>query len=632
MRKSIKKYLYVTAVVFLFSACADSAVEENSSSSDASGGSTATATATSSSGSSSGSSSSSSSSSSSGSGSSSSSSGISSTSSLETLSEAYSASSPIFEIDSSVGILELSGLSSGQSVYMIKTNPSSTAISASYTRYVSSAEGISLSSGNVPSTSSSSSSGGTPSSAPWSHGHGSNHCRTLSLNENLEPAGLISSSRAASSSLSAATQITPLVGETTKSIYVDNDSDISTFKSRTSTLRAVGEYCYVWVVGDTSSSTYWTDESLSSGGEGEQINSEIAQSIADNFDKIYPMVRNVFGNESDNLIYGGKQYSMETYSDTGCKVNIVVYDIGMDYSSSSGGDVVGYFYAKDYYKGSSQSVYKYSNGGKYFYIDAYYAANYTSMVFSTLAHEFQHMVDWGVKYMEQDISTETWFNEMLSMLCEDMMKQYLEENNSDFSDDDSPLSRLPMFNRHYYDTGLEYKTSGTYDVYYSYANNYAFGAWLLRNYGGMSLLNKLSTNAYADIDSIVNATGLSMEELLKEYGKACLINEAGSGFNLTVTSEDYSWDGYKYPLDAIDLWSLEEYLPDLYETCSSSSSYSNFYTFDGPLYFGYDKQQEIRPYGFTLSKVGTATDSEVKITFSTGSSSGSQKLYVLVAD
>ena len=614
MRKSIRKYLYVATIVFLFSACTDSVVEENSSSEGISTGSASTASSTSSSGSSS------------------SDSGISSSSSQETLTETYSASSCIFEIDSTVGTLELSGLSSGQAVYMIKTNPTDSAISAAYTRYVSSAEGISLSSGNVSSSSTSSSSGGTSASSPWSHGHGSNHCRTLSLNENLNPASLISSSRASSSSLYAATQISPVVDETTKSIYVDNDSDISTFKSRTSTLRALGEYCYVWVVGDSSSTTYWTEESLSSGSGGEQINSEIAQSIADNFDKIYPMVRNVFGNESDNLIYGGKQYSMETYSDTGTKVNIVVYDIGMDYSSSSGGDVVGYFYAKDYYTGSSQSVCKYSNSGKYFYIDAYYSANYTSMVFSTLAHEFQHMVDWGVKYMEQDISTETWFNEMLSMLCEDMMKQYLEENNCDFSDDDSPLSRLPMFNCHYYDTGLEYKTSGTYDVYYSYANNYAFGAWLLRNYGGMALLNKLSTNAFADIDSIENATGFSMETLLKEYGKACLINESGSGFNLAVDSEDYSWEGYNYPLDAINLWSLEESLPDLYETCSSSSSYSSFYTFDGPVYFGYNKQQEIRPYGFTLSKVGTVTDSEAEITFSTGTSSGSQKVYILITD
>ena len=65
------------------------------------------------------------------------------------------------------------------------------------------------------------------------------------------------------------------------------------------------------------------------------------------------------------------------------KVNIVIYDIGGDANSSSGGGVVGYFYAKDYFpngtdiqkltgKGYPQSeqVLNYSNEGKYFYVDA----------------------------------------------------------------------------------------------------------------------------------------------------------------------------------------------------------------------------------------------------------------------
>ena len=541
-----------------------------------------------------------------------------------TQSETYS--SDTIEVSSSTKTLTISGLSSGQSIYMVRTNPTASAISSGYTRYVSAASGLTTSAGTVTS---SSSSGGTPEiSTPWSHG-GPHRCLTSSLLESLDVNSAFDSSRAATSSLTEATQITPVVNETTKKIYVDTDSDISTFSKKTATLRAIGEYCYVWVVGSANDATYWTSARLSEGGE--QINAEIAQNIADNFDKIYPMVRKVFGDESDELIYNNKRYAMETYSDTGAMVNIVVYDIGADYASDASGGTVGYFYAKDYYKGSSSSsALKASNGGKYFYIDAYYTANYTSMVYSTLAHEFQHMVDWGVKYMEQGISTSTWFNEMLSMLCEDMLKDYLEENNADFTDDDSPISRLPMFNCHYYDTGLEYKTSGTYDVYYSYANNYAFGAWLVRNYGGIDVLNALSTNAYVDTASITAATGETMESLLKAYGRACLVDASGTGFNVALTQSSYAYDGYDYPLDAINLWSLEETLPDLYAKYAENAAYSSYYAFDGPVYFGYNKQAEIRPYGFTLSKIGTATSSEVTLTFNISNVSSAQNVYIVI--
>lgn len=577
-----------------------------------------------------------------------------------------------------------------------------------------------------------------------------------------------------SSSSSSGSKITSLVVDsTTKAIYVDQDSNISTFSKETTTLRAMGTYCNVWIVSDN-----YTSGSSSS---GEKISSSLAKTLAEKFDAIYPMVRKIFGDESEKIylynsstfasstssaslsssdtttatssdtwtyessspvyeigsdissitisglssgqeVYLAKtntssseavsssysryvsegsgltlstaesssdqtgsgsgspkssitnfvapvdlspsrfakgsrsarsastisEVSMSDYDDTGSytvngtsyqKVNIVVYDIGNDYTASSGSStgIVGYFYAKDYYYSSSttNSVIDYSNVGKYFYIDAYYAVDYTDTVYSTLAHEFQHMINWGVKDMDQGLDPSTWYNEMMSMLSEDMMRNYL---GLDY--DDAPEDRLPLFERCYKDNGLEYRSTSSYLTLLSYANSYAFGAWVLRQFGGVQVLADMSSNAYVDMSSVVhavnsvNGTSYDAEDLLKMYAEACIFNTTDSSYAYPTFNQaaaetlSYSDDSttYTYPLEALDLWNLA----DLF-TSSFTSSYSNttYYKYDGPELYGYNAAYEIRPYGMTLVDVGEVTDSTVTLTFSTNGS-GTEHLYIMV--
>ncbi|WP_294430474.1 hypothetical protein [uncultured Treponema sp.] len=564
-----------------------------------------------------------------------------------TKSEEYSASaSPnIIEVSPTTAQISISGLSSGKTIWMTKTNPTKTGISAKYTRAVSSVSGLTTATGNATASSSSGGNlintilGWFTRSASGEHYEG---CLSATLNSRLDFSELANRSLAAGPAPSkAVTQINPVVNSTTKSIYIDVNSSMSKYEAKTATLRAKGEYCYVWVIGTGNESTYWTQGSAS----GEKINASIAQSVADNFDKIYPMVRKVFGEESDKILYQARYINdMSDYSNTGKMVNIVVYDIANDYNGEKpNGGTLGYFYAKDYYADYAKGVAAYSNKGKYFYIDAYYTANETATVYSTLAHEFQHMVDFGVKTMKTfektfktsktTLQSGSWYNEMKSMLCEDIMKDYLEANNSNFTDDDSPFQRLPMFCRHYYDTGLEYKESGTYDVYYSYANNYAFGAWAARTYGGVDFINKIATNDYVDIASITAASGTSISEMLKYYTAACLFQESNYGFNKKLTQTKYSSNGYSYPLEAIDLWTLNNVLTDSYNSfrkSGASGKISSFYSYDGPVYFGYNAQQDLRPYGFTLVKVGTANSSTITLKFNTSDIDNAQKTYIII--
>lgn len=557
----------------------------------------------------------------------------------ESVNASYSASSSptIIEVSPKTAQITISGLSANKTLWMTKTNPTEKEISAGYTRAVSSGTNISLANGNI--TSSGDSGGGL---IEWitdffgGNGSQAEGCLSTELNANLSLELEDSSARAISFDdeplrATATAEVNYSVGET-KQIYVDTDSSISKFLKKPATLRAKGTYCYVWVV----------DEFYKTTKGGKYVDSAIAQSIATNFDKIYPMVQKVFGNESDEIIKASTLRSeilesMPNYSDTGTMVNIVVYDIGNDYSSSSKGGTVGYFYSKDYYvqNNSYSDVRSKSNTGKYFYIDSYYAANKTAMVYSTLAHEFQHMVDFGEKTMaakknNKSVSSSSWYNEMKSMLCEDIMKNYLKTNNSDFTDEDSPFGRLPLFCRHYYDVGLEYLKSG-YNEHYTYANNYAFGAWAARNYGGVSFINKIATNTSVDVESITAASGVNIETMLKNYTAACVVNKSGYGFNKSLTQSIFSSNNYYYPLDAVNLWNLNTVLPKTYAQFSQNTKgYGAYYSFSGPAYFGYNSQQALRPYGITISKVGVSTGSTVTLNFKTDSIDDAQRTYIII--
>ena len=422
--------------------------------------------------------------------------------------------------------------------------------------------------------------------------------------------------------LTEATQISRTVG-TKKNIYVDSNSDMTQYTQKSATLRAVGTYCNVWIVDQ-----YYTSGTAG----GNKASTAIAQEFATKFDEIYPYITNVFGSESDKLVTTtGSLIKMETYSDTGTTINIVLYDIGVDYTQNQSGGVLGYFYAKDYYYtggqtySGSNAILNYTNQGKYFYVDSAFAVSAFETVLSTLAHEFQHMVNFGQKNIEHKTAPDTWYNEMLSMLCEDMMQQKL-----GIDDADSPKGRLQQFNAYYYTSGLNEWLDGEYSVL-SYSVAYAFGGWLCRQYGGAALVQAIMANEYVDDESIVyavnsiNGTSYKWDDLFEQF-LLCITGSSTYTMNQNA-AETLTYSGYTYPMTAIDLWdsawglqgtSVEK------EYNGSKSIYEN-YDFLGPILLSYGAGTTLRPaYGFLLHGLGVATAASKKtITFN---STGSQNL------
>ncbi|MBP5754210.1 MAG: hypothetical protein J6W60_15320, partial [Treponema sp.] len=332
----------------------------------------------------------------------------------------------------------------------------------------------------------------------------------------------------------------PRIGQI-RTMYVDADQDLSTFKKEQMTLYAIG-----YEPGSTTdiACLVWAKSSDVGNGSNTKITISAIQDIALKFVQHYQYEEHVFGITSNRLKTSTGTTPMEDNGETKDWVNIVLYDIGRDGISGNCG-VVGYFWSKDYYKKgvstSSSNPISITNEGKYFYVDVPFcnynsstgrynagSGNVSHTVISTLFHEYQHMIDFNTKEMEHEgLNTNncTWYNEMLSMLCEDIMGDQLGLSPADRV----ASGRIKNFNAYYYYSGAaQYLDTNSW---VSYGTAYAFGAWLVRNYGGVSLIHRMSVNDSVGIDSIVDAVNYvnnftapnnkTWDDLFEEYIQAC---------------------------------------------------------------------------------------------------------------
>ena len=443
------------------------------------------------------------------------------------------------------------------------------------------------------------------------------------------------------------------VGDT-RYIYVDDNSSISEFKSKKATLYAKNSVCLVWIVNkyyslNTASACY--------------VNQSVAEYIAEKFEDLYYHERYIFGEEGDYLIHetssGSGKISETSMKDgdspTGSLVNIVIYDIGNDYGAGNTSGVVGYFYSKDYWVPASNSstMAKYSNEGKYFYLDSsfcnYVSSNsYTGMqdsegnsiasdtAITTLYHEFQHMIDY---YQKDYGSVETWYNEMLSMLAEDMFATGL-----GVSEDDAPWgARIPAFNSYYFISGIDEYRDDDLTVY-SYSTAYTFGAWLAREFGGPEFISKVSQNSSTGMTSILAAikemTGetLSANQLRRRFIQACAFrNNFAQANSLPTLNKDAGGSITKYGftslMNAIDIYSSEYVLSDkdsssqLGPAIYKNKSYPGSVRMNGITY----NLSALRPHGFQIHYAGVASADTVTLNF-TSQKNSSEDIMILIQD
>ncbi len=390
--------------------------------------------------------------------------------------------------------------------------------------------------------------------------------------------------------------------------------------SRQFTLKANGTHCRIW---------YNNTSSLISIPDTQFTN------LANIIDQVFVEETSIFGS---NTITAQAAGNTAITADSNTKLEVLVYDLLGDASANQTSGTFGFFNPADIYlngvtyrdsNGQLQTITT-SNECEVIHVDSYflkkdiegYTSNgttvYTHYVESTLIHEFQHLLNFCNKYGQY----ETWFTEMLSMSAEDVFK---------LDDYSAPKSRFDIYFDKTYQGFGNWPDLDDDTVLYSYANAYAFGAYLMRNYGGINLINKIATNNYTNEGAITKALqdlgyNETFNTVFEKFGSifACA-DGSGLSLNKSVTS---SVNNISKTLEAIDLtdYAFHEYTSlnalkndvdnNLYYDINKYGYYRNndatrFYL-RGPRIFNneYVLKEAIQPYGFAVFYVGRVSSGD----------------------
>jgi len=285
----------------------------------------------------------------------------------------------------------------------------------------------------------------------------------------------------------------------------------------------VGSSKSFWVTNVETNQDYQLNATLLYSGKhtnvwvhNNQISKQQAEQLGKEFDnKIYTSNVTNFGNESD--------------VDGDGKINILTYDI-QDGFSGRGGYVAGYFSPQDLY------AYSNSNRSEMFYIDTYplmgmNATKDVSAAYSTLAHEFEHMINYNQKvFVQGNSDMDVWMDEGLAMAAEQI---YLGE---------ALQSRIDYYNN---DTSITNGHSLLYWDYYgdtlaNYSLSYLFMQYVKEQAGQ-------GNRVFKEIINNKNTNYLAIQEVMQKYNNSKLnFGQFMTNFRAALTlKEDSGPYGFK---------------------------------------------------------------------------------------
>ena len=272
----------------------------------------------------------------------------------------------------------------------------------------------------------------------------------------------------------------------------------------------------IWVADDEYDDGYYSSGT---------INQEMVDNLANQFlqnsddsafdDDIYDWDSNIFGQE-----WGDDAKNIDpnliANNDT---IEILVYNMHTQ-------GLAGYFWPKDNF---IKSYVPASNEKIMFYVNSQLYAKDAKETFTTLAHEFQHMIHFYQRDVKLNIKDPIWFNEMLSEAAEDLLAVKLKHKgprNVDYTDGSagSPgnnKGRYPNFNKYDYAS-----LTNWYDSVINYSIVSSFGAYLIRNYNGAKVLHDMMYSEYKGKDAVVDATGVKdFNILLNRWGAGVVLSD-----------------------------------------------------------------------------------------------------------
>jgi hypothetical protein len=342
--------------------------------------------------------------------------------------------------------------------------------------------------------------------------------------------------------------VPPSVGDR-RNFWVERPWGSGQWVHSQATLRAAGNHGNIWVMDDNRRT----------------ITTAQAQALVNRFDLIYPLTTNILGFE-----YRGESNGL-WLTDGDSKIQILVYDI-LDASENVA--VAGFFWAKDLYTQNDINRFNWTrnprtNQANIFYLDASLVLNIPDYIYSVLTHELQHMINFNQKTIRPWLGTprvnqssEAWYNEMLSMMAEDIISPLIDITSTNQG---HPISqKIPTFLGSYNRVGFtEWDTSDILSE--SYAAVFSFGAYLLRNFGGAALLQSIMANNTANIESVTAAlqeiSGVTFEEALSRFGEAMIFSgDLMPGgvltFDRTIRN---TLNGVTYTAHSFNIWDIQRH-------------------------------------------------------------------------
>jgi hypothetical protein len=337
--------------------------------------------------------------------------------------------------------------------------------------------------------------------------------------------------------------------EDTRNFWVQDEN--KTWVELPATFRAESAKAKVWIADASYSDLQRSDDNFITTGQ--------AQKIADKFDLIYGHTTEIFGQEP-----GGPGTTSPGGIDGDEKIHILVYDIGFDQGTQNA-NMTGFFWAKDLYTQADidhlGAPPPRTNLAEMFYLDAEFTDSRPEEIYSTLIHEFQHMISYHEKQIVRglSVSNNEWYTEMMAMLAEDLIapKIGIAPGNPIH-----PASGWAIvFSVNYSAIGVNRWNKE--ELLLSYAAAYSFGAYLVRNFGGAALVKEMASNNYMDAASVDAALTSSAnpvsgvrtwKEALDRYGEALIYGNCvypSDRFSFNRTSETIA----NYPFFAFNLWS-----------------------------------------------------------------------------
>lgn len=310
-----------------------------------------------------------------------------------------------------------------------------------------------------------------------------------------------------------------VIGSTKKFFWVE--SGTGQWIQEPATLRAKADTVYIWVP-----DKYYSEVNTAPGDNMlSQMQIDVVKdkfngpSPYNGLDGIRALVTKIFSFEN------GGEPDGDGGIDGDQHISVLLFDIDYDYTPGQQGGILGYYWPKDEYPDNQMVLQGLrSNEAEIFYIDVHFLDIYPQMMYSCLGHEYQHMIHFNQKDLLRGVETPIWFNEMCSMVTEDFIASRI-----GVPVGYTPVSRIPLFNASYYESGVTDWLSGS-EILKSYASAYTFGAFLARNFGGAPLFSAMIKSDSGGVEAITRAvselgTAASFEEVFRKYSTAFVFEQ-----------------------------------------------------------------------------------------------------------